>query len=192
MMGIQMPRTRFSAFLLVSTALVLASGCGSDDDTDNNIPDAAIDAVAPPDDSGNGGSSEDADAPEDADTSGDVGSPFDDGGIIQLDFAGCTYASAADHTGSTEVTIDISGNSYSPACVRVASGTTVTFTASGTHPLHSMEENGYEWDDPISGATANVDRTMSSLGSYGFYCSTHGSDTSAGGTMTGVVYVDPS
>ncbi len=52
---------------------------------------------------------------------------------VPCDVNKCTFDSATETT-----TITFGGTSYSPSCVRVASGTVVTFSGPfGTHPLRS-------------------------------------------------------
>jgi plastocyanin len=110
------------------------------------------------------------------------------------DFAGCTYATATDMTAETSPTISVGpGFAYTPPCIRVKVGTMVNFKGnSGTHPLMGMVANGTQPNPITTGAPHSADApiTFSAVGSYGFYCNNHGSDTTSGGSMVGVVYVE--
>jgi plastocyanin len=110
-------------------------------------------------------------------------------GFAFKDFAGCTFDTAVDAT-----TIDVSGFKYSPACIKVKAGDMVSLPGMSGHPLAGMVTNG-DQPNPISsgqpagGYTSTVKVTFPDQGSFGFYCVFHGSDTTSGGSMTGVVYV---
>jgi plastocyanin len=129
-------------------------------------------------------------------SSSDPSSPVDAaagaGGSGQYQaFAGCTWETSV---AATQVTISPPA-SYSPACVRVTAGSTLTIQASAMHPLEGMTKNGdspnpIAQGQPSTGYLQDATFTFPTAGSYGFFCNVHGSDTAKGGTMTGVVYVE--
>ncbi len=103
---------------------------------------------------------------------------------------GCDPVTATDLTGMGAVSIDfggVLGLVYSPKCIKVSAGTEVTFNGSfSSHPLKAgVVQNGAEIADaagttPLptaagglgTGTTATF--TMSSAGSFGYYCIPHG------------------
>ncbi|UQA59735.1 plastocyanin/azurin family copper-binding protein [Polyangium aurulentum] len=123
---------------------------------------AAIAAIAGcADDSGGGG--------------GDTGSNATAEGLN-----GCTAASAEDHTLGTMVTIEGEGTAYTPKCIRIKAGTTVTFESDfAPHPLvGGVVKDGTRSEDessPIqstaSGSVASF--TFPNAGGYGYYCDAH-------------------
>jgi plastocyanin len=85
--------------------------------------------------------------------------------------------------------------SYSPKCLKVQAGTTVTFSGDfGTHPLLPSTHRGAQTGSPITpvtslpdGGTAK-DFTFSTPGFYAYFCAEHDlNDT--GNFMDGVVWV---
>ncbi len=82
------------------------------------------------------------------------------------------------------------GNVFSPNCVTVHAGATVTWTGSFVvHPLSAG--NGGSAGNPVPATTAGttVSATFPTAGFYPFYCMRHGSAAGAG--MAGVVQVVP-
>lgn len=109
--------------------------------------------------------------------------------------ASCDFATAEDKTSVTAVTITFAAGApaYTPACVKVKKGTTVTFPQSSSHPLRGMVQNGTQ-PNPVTAAQAtgptSIPVTFTAAGSYGFHCDFHGADAAPGATgMSGAVYV---
>ena len=112
-----------------------------------------------------------------------------------MSVAPCTNESAY----MTGTTIDfglISGAfAYSPNCLKVPVGSTVTFSGDFTgHPLEPSTMRGNTTNNPITAVSANLDGAMTTsftfptAGFYAYFCSFHGSsDTGAG--MAGVIWV---
>lgn len=124
-------------------------------------------------------------------TVGDASGTGGTGSVTYKDICGCTFATAADHTGQATVTVSFGGTlgfTYSPKCIIVSPGTDVTFSGSfGTHPLRAYTDAANtDPGNPIqatsSGSTATF--TFSTAGSFGYYCSQH-----VGLGMCGAVYV---
>jgi plastocyanin len=103
---------------------------------------------------------------------------------------GCDPTTATDLTAMSAVSIDFGGTfglAYSPKCIKVSAGTKVTFNGSfSTHPLKAgVVQSGAEVPDaagttPLPTATTGLNTgttatfTMSSAGSFGYYCIPHG------------------
>jgi plastocyanin len=124
-----------------------------------------------------------------ADTgAGDGGA--DDGGMV---VNGCTAAEAMDMTGMGAVTItDVSAWSVPhSACIRVSTGTTVTWEGNfDVHPLIGGASGMGDASSPITMAgpgsgMGTVDVTFDAAGDYPYFCGVHA------GAMLGVVYVVP-
>jgi plastocyanin len=142
---------------LIGTALVTACGNGG----------------------GNGGSNAGGSASSSSGSPGTGGSSMSSssgGGPVN----GCTLASAEDHTSSNTLTITFGGSAgltYSPACAKVKTGTMVTFSgAFTTHPLAGGNSPPTkDATSPIAetktGTTATF--TLSTAGTYGFFCEVH-------------------
>lgn len=110
---------------------------------------------------------------------------------------GCDPTSSMDLTAENAVTITFggaAGNAYSPRCIRVASGTQLTFEGDfALHPLVGGEViNNQKMQSasgpfvPITNTGMSKTVTMSNGGNFGFYCDFH-----AIGGMTGYVFVEP-
>lgn len=103
---------------------------------------------------------------------------------------GCDEATAEDHSADAKVAIAFGGAvgfKYSPACIKVKAGTTVTFNGDFvSHPLSGGLDGTKDANSPIketlSGATK--DFVLADVGTYGFFCEFH----QAGG-MKGAVFV---
>jgi plastocyanin len=156
--------------VLGATALIacaLAVSCGSSDSTPG--PDAGTDAGTP--DAGTDAGTHDAGT--DAGTA-DAGS---DAGTASLN--GCT--TYADHSGSSDSrTIAFSNFQYTPPCMKILAGQTVTFSGTfGNHPLMpgvpSSTTGTSSPSNPITatntGSTLAV--TFPTAGSFGYYCNFH-------------------
>lgn len=109
----------------------------------------------------------------------------------------CDPATAEDHLADAAVEIkfgDAVGFKYSPACIKVKSGTMVTFTGNTLiHPLDAGEVIGTTiMVDPTSPIKPTIDGTKPSVtfaiepaGTWGFFCDEH----YAGG-MQGAIFAE--
>lgn len=121
--------------------------------------------------------------------SGDTGTPQDvqnPPGFI----ATTQCPNASDYvTTPTTVSFGVSGNRYTPNCLKVTPGTSVTFQGDfAGHPL-APGSDPVNANNPIqivnTGATTTV--AFPTAGTYSYFCQFHGA---AGGTgMAGVVWV---
>jgi plastocyanin len=115
---------------------------------------------------------------------GSGGSSNGDGGGDEI--CGCTEATADDLTAQTSVTVSFGGTfglSYSPKCILVAPGTSVSFEGElSTHPLSATVGSGNPITHTTSGTTAAF--TFTQTGAYGYQCDVH-----VGTGMCGAVYV---
>jgi plastocyanin len=137
---------------------------------------------------------DDANDADDADDAADA--PVDTGpSFIALN--GCTYATATDLTAASTPTITFPGTSdmYTPPCIRIHAGQTVTFSADSgstfaSHPLRPGDAStmttqpGTPITDTDTGTTVTF--TFPDAGTWGYYCLFH-----ATSGMAGAVYVDP-
>lgn len=151
------------SILAMAVGLLMAVGCGDDS-------------------TGGGGSGGSGGA-----GGGDGGSPSDGGsGAGPAEVNGCTLADADDETGSA--TVDLEWTLTHQECIRVAVGTTVTWTgAFTTHPLKGGESPDIDASSPITesdqtGADASV--TFDTAGEFPYFCNVHF------GSMQGVIYVE--
>lgn len=105
---------------------------------------------------------------------------------------GCERASAEDHTGSANVDIHFPGKSistprFTPACIRVTAGSTVTFILDAGFTFHDhgiyagTMVDGTAASDPSSPIPAKQANDSTPLvvqlpkaGAYGYYCPFHG------------------
>jgi plastocyanin len=107
---------------------------------------------------------------------------------------GCDIATAMDLTGMGTTTIAASSFVYTPPCIQVSVGTVVTVTGNSvTHPFTGGRIVGTAKQPATSGpfmgdpfTDANAMFTMSSAGSFPFYCNNHGPSG-----MKGTVFVVP-
>lgn len=103
--------------------------------------------------------------------------------------AACTPEMYVDAVGPT-AQIQTRGSSYTPRCLRVKRGTSVTIAASSHHPLQGilMEDGSL---NPIAngsaGATAAKTVIIEETGIFGFYCEAHSDEL--GSRMGGAIWV---
>lgn len=105
----------------------------------------------------------------------------------------CTQAMADDYTTFTTATIQFNGFTYYPACIRVKTGTDVTFEgAFGAHPLQGgTVVSGVGTPDPTSpiqltnmGMSATF--KLNNAGVVPYYCTLHTAND-----MMGAIFVEP-
>lgn len=111
----------------------------------------------------------------------------------EMGLNGCVQAMAEDFTGMSAVTIQFAGVEYTPACIRVKIGTSVTFQGSFSfHPLQGgTVTNGVGVPDPMSPITLTATGmmasfTLSDAGDVPYYCTAH-----ANSGMKGAIFVEP-
>lgn len=103
--------------------------------------------------------------------------------------AGCTTEKFISVAG--DAIIKTIGNSYTPKCLRIKSGSNVTIQASSHHPLTAFADVN-DVQNPFgdqSTFTTSQTRVMSQVGIYGYYCEAHGD--SEGDGMAGIIIVEP-
>ncbi len=138
------------------------------------------------------------DAGQDSGTDDGVDASASDAGTdVQLiALNGCTYATAIDLTATAMPTINFPGATlmYSPACIRIHAGQTVTFDAdSGStfanHPLRPGDgaTRTTQTGTPITNVDTGTTMTFTfpDPGTWGYYCNFHAP------SMAGAIYVDP-
>ena len=125
----------------------------------------------------------DAAVPTALDAAGDLGFPFQG-------LAPCLFASDYDHSATTVAFGGQLGTRFSPKCLTVAAGTTVTFSgAFDTHPL-IPSIRGTPSSPIVTTTTGSIQAfTFAHPGFFPYYCGRHGD--SSGGGMSGVVEVTP-
>ena len=102
---------------------------------------------------------------------------------------------------TTPTTIDFGVNTngfyYAPKCLKVPTGTQVTFTAASatlgfaSHPLDPSGNRGTRPGNPITSTTTGTTAsfTFPAKGFWAYYCTIHGTDGS-GDFMAGVIWAD--
>jgi plastocyanin len=176
---------------LVDVVDVVDAGADEGPDT---IEDAGDDALDGGEDAADAGD-DTADASID-DAGDDVDDAATDTGPSFFALNGCAYASAMDLTADAMPTITFPGATfmYTPSCIRIHAGQTVTFTAdSGSdfsfHPLMPGDgatrttQPGTPITPTATGTTVTF--TFPDPGTWGFYCQIHAP------SMAGAIYVDP-
>jgi plastocyanin len=94
-------------------------------------------------------------------------------------------------TSGTTIQFGVSGFTYTPNCLKVPAGSTVTFSGDfASHPLTPSALRGTMTGNPISPTGIGTTATFTFLdgGFWAYYCSVHGSDAD-GQFMSGVVWV---
>lgn len=82
-----------------------------------------------------------------------------------------------------ESSIQFQGMGYTPKCLKVAVGSTVTIAASGHHPLAPQPQAG----NPIGETEQTQAFTFNQAGFFGYFCDRHG-DANGNG-MAGTIWV---
>lgn len=103
------------------------------------------------------------------------------------DVAGCRAADFVEGGAANE--IRIVGKSYSPKCLKIRVGASVTIDATGRHPLIAMPDIGGK-QNPFAGDThtSPQQRILQEGGVFGFYCDAHGDRE--GNDMAGAILVE--
>lgn len=170
--------------LALALALALAStvaACGGDDgDTptdDGGLVDAASDGRPP------------TDAPVDSPGQPPIDAPVDARPVTGLN--NCTAQMAVDRTEPIAPrNVMFNGGTYTPACLKIKVGQTVTWSGDFTlHPLVPGQfGGGNQPGNPIMAtSTGNtMMATFGAAGDFGYYCANH-----APGGMMGAIYVIP-
>jgi len=125
--------------------------------------------------------------PGDAGTTPDGGAP--DGGSGFQALAPCNNTTDYGSVGST-TTITNAGTTFSPNCVAVHAGTTVTWNVNfSSHTLNASTRGSPNNPIPTTTSGTSATATFSTVGFYPFYCSFHGANDGSG--MSGVIQVVP-
>jgi plastocyanin len=108
--------------------------------------------------------------------------------MAELTIAGCTKAQFI--MGAEVNQISTSGMSYTPKCLRIKAGSTVTIQAGGHHPLSAMPDIDGARNPFATTMSASQPQTrkMDQPGIYGYFCENHGDKTGSG--MAGVIVVE--
>ena len=86
--------------------------------------------------------------------------------------------------------IAFAGSSYTPKCITIKKGTTVTIAASTVHPLQGIlaaDGSANPIFDDLGGAVQNKTVTFDEAGIFGYYCVAHSDDQGNG--MAGAIQV---
>lgn len=104
----------------------------------------------------------------------------------------CDAATAEDHTADTDTTVQSMGLAYSPKCIKIKAGSTVTFVSEfSSHPLVGGEfVNSMKMPDAMSPIQSTNSGSMATFtfpnaGAFGYYCDFH-----VGSGMKGAVFVE--
>lgn len=114
---------------------------------------------------------------------GDVPAEIDD----YLSGANEYDGTLADHTGESEVTVDVGtggGLAFAPPAIRIDSGTTVVWEWTGEGGGHNVvaEGGGFE-SDLYSDAGETFQHTFEETGNYRYYCNPHKASGMKGGIV---------
>jgi serine/threonine-protein kinase len=96
--------------------------------------------------------------------------------------------SIADHTGESEVTVDVgtggNGFGFDPAAIRIDAGTTVVWEWTGNGGAHNVvDEDGAFESDLMSEASETFEYTFEEAGNYRYYCNPHQANGMKGGVV---------
>ena len=104
--------------------------------------------------------------------------------------SGCTDDKFVNGGEFTEIMT--TGSGYTPKCLRVKVGATVSIQASARHPLIAMASlNGDSANNPFAAddkATETQTRQLLEPGVFGFFCASHGKPDGTG--MVGIIIVE--
>lgn len=138
--------------------------------------------------SGTGGTGGGGGTPGNADSA----APTPDGGGTFKAVLPCS--AATDYQSGSMITFPVSASQlrYSPQCLKVTTGATVTFNGDFTmHPLRPSM-NRPNTDTPITAVDSGASKTFTftKAGFYAFYCQFH-DPIDTGTLMSGVIWVTP-
>ncbi len=107
---------------------------------------------------------------------------------ITTDVAGCTAAQFVQGAATNHITT--AGMTFTPKCLRVKLGSSVTIDGSSHHPLASMSDIGGARNPFATGSSFNTPQTrvMNTAGAFGYFCNVHGNPDGSG--MAGVIIVE--
>lgn len=102
--------------------------------------------------------------------------------------AGCSADSFVQGTENNQ--INTAGITYTPRCLKIKVGASVTIQASSRHPLQAMPNIDQALNPFLteSAHTTAQTRIMNEPGIYGYFCTNHGD--AKGGRMAGVIIVE--
>jgi halocyanin-like protein len=133
---------------------------------------------------GSGGGGDDTESGG-SDESGGDGASGDESGADSMDFDGwfddvSNYDGVVDETGSSEVTVEVGaggnggGFAFSPAAIRVDSGTTVVWEWTGDGGNHNVSaEDGSFESETVGEAGHTFEHTFEESGTYKYACTPH-------------------
>lgn len=89
-----------------------------------------------------------------------------------------------------QVSVNIDGRGYSPACLKVKAGTVITIDASRGHPLQGVQKAGEPANPFLRGSEAVSPEThpLNEPGRYDYFCTRHGDSNGRG--MAGTILVE--
>lgn len=92
---------------------------------------------------------------------------------------------------SGNATVAFQGKAYTPRCLTVKAGSTVTLPGSSNHPLQGQANIGGVSNPFLTGAaqTNSVSQDLKVAGFYGYFCENHGNPDGTG--MAGAIQVIP-
>lgn len=121
----------------------------------------------------------DDDAPIDAGVTVDASTP--------ANYAGCTTFMDLSAAGATRTITAMDTLNWSPKCIQIKAGQSVTWSFTASHPLSGAAANPTK--EIVDKAVGPATYTLSGVGTYGFYCQVHGLANGSG--MAGAVKVVP-
>ena len=185
------PSLLVTRFALSSAALIYSlSGCGNDNPSDGASGGAAGNARGGA--TALGGSSSEGGRAEES-RGGTGGQPS-----TAIELNGCVESAYEDRSGEADertILIAASGLNYSPKCLTIAAGQTVTWQGSlASHPLapgNPDDAAAGSSESPIvkTNSGTSIEFTFESAGVFPYYCELH--SFGAGRGMAGVVHVLP-
>lgn len=180
--------------------LVALVACGSDGSSapsdggiDARASDAGSDVIATIDSSADGGTPLDSASDVGAVDTGIADSNMDVGEASPFPLNGCSLASFSDRTaaGAPRTITGPSGlaaSQWSPHCMRIKAGQSVTWSVAATFAAHPLEAAGGDSSSPIvtpGGTLTTVTYDFPNAGLFGFDCGYHPL------IMQGAILVDP-
>lgn len=107
---------------------------------------------------------------------------------LSKNLAGCQASDFVAVEGDVQVVTR--GMSYSPKCLKIKKGATVTIAASGFHPLQGIQLPGVvnPLFDPKGVVTSAKPIRFEAAGLFGYFCVSHGDE--AGNGVAGAIIVE--
>lgn len=181
-------------------AIFALVACGSDDSSsssdggaDGHVGDATNDVTMSMDSSTDASTSPDGAGDTGTNDTGIADSNMDVGEASQFPLNGCLLATFVDRTAAGAArTITgpatLTPSQWSPPCMRIKAGQSVTWNVAATFALHPLEAAGGDSNTPIAtpaGALTTITYAFPNAGLFGFDCGLHPF------IMQGAILVDP-